>query len=108
MIHKEAIPLIISDVVMPEMAAVRRRSREEPRVLLSGDASAVCFWICRGAGGAATDRGGSGAAAETVSRMDLLKKVDEMLHGAAGTRAVGARCFRREKEFTTDKRSGCG
>ena len=85
MIHKEAIPLIISDVVMPEMsgpsaiAKLRVLHPEMQALYVSGYAEVPVAQQLIAEGAALLQK--------PVSRMDLLKKVDEMLHGRKGREA---------------------
>jgi two-component system, cell cycle sensor histidine kinase and response regulator CckA len=81
-VHKGPIPLIISDVVMPEMsgpsaiAKVRVLHPEIKALYVSGYAEVPVAQQLIAEGAALLQK--------PVSRMDLLKKVDEMLHGRKG------------------------
>jgi len=80
--HKGPIPLIISDVVMPEMSgpsAIARLRVVHPEIkalYVSGYAEVPVAQQLIAEGAALLQK--------PVSRMDLLKKVDEMLHGRKG------------------------
>ena len=85
MLHKDAIPLIISDVVMPEMsgpaaiAKLRVLHPEMQALYVSGYAEVPVAQQLIAEGAMLLQK--------PVSRMDLLKKVDEMLHGRKGRAA---------------------
>jgi PAS domain S-box-containing protein len=85
--YKGEIPLIVSDVVLPEMSgpsaiAKLRLLHPEMQVLyVSGYAEVPVAQQLISEGATLLQK--------PVSRMDLLKKVDEMLHGQKG-RAAGA------------------
>jgi two-component system cell cycle sensor histidine kinase/response regulator CckA len=84
-VHKGPIPLIISDVVMPEMSgpsAIARLRVVHPEIkalYVSGYAEVPVAQQLIAEGAALLQK--------PVSRMDLLKKVDEMLHERKGREA---------------------
>jgi len=84
-VHKGPIPLIISDVVMPEMSgpsAIARLRVVHPEIkalYVSGYAEVPVAQQLIAEGAVLLQK--------PVSRMDLLKKVDEMLHERKGREA---------------------